>query len=830
MAESERLSTQRAPHHAAQILFFSITALCLAAVVFLAVSVARDLAELRSAKRDSVQWTLSQIEIEYLDFQMSLSNINSGSARDLADLRKDFDVFFSRIAIVSQGSLFGDARVESTFRDSTDVIREFLDRTAIVMDGADDRLIAQAPRILEETNRLRPTVRGLYVAGLGYFAEQSDQLRNRLATTMMELSGASGLLLVLLLILSLYSRATNQRLRIQSNALSSTNARMQTILSTSLDAVVVSNSKGRVIDFNEVAERIFGYSFEEAKGQSIGELIVPPALREAHEAGMKRMIETGNKKLVGAGHIQIEAKRSDGTIFPVELALESAETEDGQIIIAFLRDISARVQNEQELKSARDQALAGEKAKAEFLTVMSHEIRTPLNGLLGNLTLLGDTRMSREQKQYQGNMEISGRQLMEHVNSVLDVARFESGKMQVRKTSFHIGELLQEIVDGQSGRAESQQTAMSWRWEGRSASWIFSDRSHIENILLNLVSNAIKFTSGGRVDIEAELQNDTIEFRVIDTGIGISEADQKRIFEDFESAGSRTGGTGLGLGIATRLVSLLNGEMGVESDLGEGSVFWVRIPLQEVEAPEKVTLEAQKNAPLQGLRILLAEDNDMNAFVAEKMLEKEGHRVTVVPDGLLAVEAVRSESFDVVLMDINMPKMDGLSATQKIRAEISSANSLPILAFSANVLPEDKDRFLQNGMDGFIGKPIQIEELRSALEVVATGHVRPMMKGSSAPLPNNEAKDLMGDNYDAFLQRFIKEADELINWVKAGDTPHGEVEHRCHKLVSTAAMFGAEAFQTALRASEVGAKRGDEDMVLDNLVAVWMSTRDGLLS
>lgn len=829
MTHLDNIDPSRSHFKDAQFVFLIAASICIAIIISLAASVASDLRELRSAKRDSVQWTLSQVEIEFLDFLLTLEQATDAEEPAFAELRKDFDVLYSRISIISEGRIFSDVRLEQAFEAATTDILAFLDRTAPKMDSADATLEMQLPEILAESIALRPTVRSIYISGLNYFATQSDQLRARLSSTMLQLSGAAGFLLILLVILTLYSRATNQQLRMRTGALIRANDRMETVLSTSLDGVIVSDTEGRVVDFNEAAERIFGYKFEDIKGQLIGDLIVPEHLREAHTAGMARMAKTGKKKLVGQGHIQIEACRADGSLFPVELALESAQAEGGEIVIAFLRDISERVRNEEELRKARDLALAGEKAKADFLAVMSHEIRTPLNGLLGNLTLLGDTSLSNEQAQYQGNMEISGRQLMKHVNSVLDIARFESGKMPVRYTSFHLGELLQEIVDGQSSQAENNQTAMAWRWVGPEATWVSSDRNHIERILLNLVSNAIKFTKGGRVDIEAERQDEEVEFRVIDTGIGIAEEDQTRIFEDFESTGGGPGGTGLGLGIASRLTHLLQGEIGVESTLDEGSVFWFRIPLSDADAPEETTLEAQRTAPARGLHILLAEDNEMNAFVAQKMLEKEGHSVKIAEDGLQAIEAVKKSSFDVVLMDIHMPKLDGLAATKKIRADIKGAKNMPILAFSANVLPEDKDRFIQSGMDGFIGKPIQLDELRSALEAVTKGHMRPVMKATSAALATNEARDLLGEKYQTFLKRFIAEGDELVAWTETQPSSNEDIQQRCHKLVSTAAMFGAKAFQNALREAERAAKRAEGDAPdLSAVQEAWREARHGL--
>ena len=799
-------------------------------VVLLASSVARDLFELRSAKRDTVQWTLSQVEIEFLDLYAGLTSAireSQSGETDLISVRKDFDIFYSRIAIVSEAQLFTDAQIKDDFRTAIGEIQGFLDRTVTFIDGSDAQLLANLPQITSDAEALRGSVRSLFVTGLTFFAAESDELRSRLSNTILQLSGAAGIVLVLLGVLTLYSRAANQQLRSQSEALVSANARMQTILSTSLDGVIVSDVQGRVVDFNEAAEKIFGYKAEDAKGQLIANLVVPPELRDAHQKGMERMHRTGQKKLVGQGHIQINACRADGSIFPVELALQSAESDDGEIVIAFMRDISERVQAEEELRTARDQALAGEKAKADFLAVMSHEIRTPLNGLLGNLTLLGDTQMSGEQEQYRGNMEISGRLLMKHVNDVLDIARFESGKMPIRLTKFHLGELMQEILDGQSSRAENNQTAMAWNWIGAPVSWIRSDRNHIEQILLNLVGNAIKFTRGGRVDIEVEAHGDMVDFRVIDTGVGIAEEDQDRIFVDFESNGGGSG-TGLGLGIAKRLTTLLKGDIGVESTLGEGSVFWVSIPLEVVAEP---TLRPEKDAvaaPSRGLHILLAEDNEMNAFVAQKMLENEGHKVEIVEDGLLAIEAVTQTKYDVVLMDINMPRMDGLTATQRIRADIPEAKSLPILAFSANVLPEDKDRFMSNGMDGFIGKPILIEELRSALEAVTSGELRLQHQPEQPPSARNEARDLLGDNYDKFLARFMDEAQELVAWIIAGDTPASDVQHRCHKLVSTAAMFGATELKNALRVAETSAKRGESNMHLKDVIKAWEEARETL--
>lgn len=799
--------------------------------------VVADLRELRSAQSDTVQWTLSQVEIEYLDFNLSLQAALVSDNPDLALLRKDFDVFYSRHDIISNGTVFAAVRQEEPFNLALKEIKTFLDHNTAAIDDDDSALISALPALAQETEALRPSVRSLYVAGLGHFADASDQLRSRLSATLWELSAVTALLVVSLVALTAYSRATGAVSRARGRDLARANAHMQTILSTSLDGVIVSDSRGVVVDFNAAASTIFGYRPAEAIGQSIGDLIVPPALRKAHQAGMKRMVDTGEKKLVGKGRVRIDAMRKDGSIFPVELALQSGRGADGDILIAFLRDISAQVAAEEELTEARDQALAGEKAKAEFLTVMSHEIRTPLSGLLGNLSLLSSTALSSEQQQFQSNMEISGRQLLKHVNSILDIARFESGRLPIQEETFHIGELLQEIVDSQSAGAEQRNTAMSWTWIGEALDWVKTDKGHLEQIILNFVGNAVKFTQNGRVDIEMEQvglrgASPLVEIRVIDTGLGIEEADLERIFEEFETtnrAGGDTGSTGLGLPIARRLATLLGGEIGVESTPGQGSVFWLRLPIPEGHQP-KQNQGSPSVASAQSLHLLLVEDNEMNAFVVDKMLRAEGHTVVIASNGFEAIDWAKKSDFDGILMDINMPKLDGLEATKRIRAEVKRARKTPIFAFSANVLPEDTNRFRESGMDGFIGKPVQIDELRAALGTIAISPAKSETGPSGTGCSDSDARTMFGDQYDVFRERFLIEGDALSDWLETSPACVDELTQRCHRIASTAALFGAKDYHDALQAAETAGKSSGK-IPEDALVVIqkaWAQTREAL--
>jgi len=826
--------------------FLPLVLLCLPLLVLLGQEVYRDLKLLRSADTDTVQWTLSQVEIEYLDLLLTLEQAKLVGQPNLSAVRKDFDILYSRVDILRNGRLFAPMREINGFLKEITNVTAFLDQTTAIIDSSDDALQVAIPELLIQAKTLRPRIRSLFIQGLEYFAHQSDAQRSRVFATLTELAVVSVAVLIALGVLSLYSMYANAQTQERGRALARTNAHMQTILSTTQESIIVADAEGGVVDLNTAAETTFGYSLATVKGQCIGDLIVPPEDQDAHRAGLARLIRLGGNQLAGTERVRREAIRADGERVPIELALQTAKGADGDIIIAFARDISHQLDAETQLRKARDQALAGEKAKANFLAVMSHEIRTPLNGLLGNLTLVSNTRLDADQTTFVQNMEVSGRQLMHHVNSILDIAKFESGKTAVTHSIFHLGLFLQEIVDSQSGHAGRNHTTIEWEWLGPGLTWVKADQTILEQILLNLVGNAIKFTHAGRISIEIERLTPhefdaAVELRIIDSGIGISDEDQTRIFEDFETCDSTftqgSGGTGLGLGIAKRMVQLLGGTIGVESTPGEGSVFWLRLPFLPVTEPSDIGKDEKTKAANRSLSILVAEDIETNAFVARKLLERDGHRITIVKDGLSAVATAQSEVFDVILMDISMPKMDGLQATQEIRNGSPPFCDVPILAFSANVLPEQTDHFRASGMDGFIGKPLQMPELRRALQAVLDKAQAPNSGQTGNAVDENAtmAEDLLDQGeYDIFLGRFLAEGDALIGDLAKEPVERLGLDHIasiCHQVRSTASLFGSAEFALHLGQVERAAKLDDiaTCMVeIAQLPEIWALSRERL--
>jgi len=428
---------------------------------------------------------LSQTEVEFLEFEITLEASTRQLAPDLAGLRRAFDIFYSRIATLGEASIYAPVRDIPQFAINLRVLETYLNTTAATIDAQDADLIAALPRLAEQAAEVRTNVRRLSNAGLTYFATESDKRRDSIFATLSQLAIGVTLLTLALLFLALYlGRLNRQNIRRRREVIQASK-RMNVVTGTALDAVMVCDSDGVVLDFNAAAEQIFGYSSEEAIGRELGALIVPDHHRAAHDAGMQRMRDSGEKRVVGKGRIQLEAKRANGDLFPVEFAIQSADTDEGEIFIAFLRDISHRLAAEQELIEARDRARADEKAKADFLATMSHEIRTPLNGLLGNLTLMHDTELSQQQAGYVKNMETSGKLLMSHISDVLDITKYDAGKLTLRPVTMNISTLLQDIVDSQSGAALAQNTALDWQWTGPRVEWIEADKERIQHILMN---------------------------------------------------------------------------------------------------------------------------------------------------------------------------------------------------------------------------------------------------------------------------------------------------------------------------------------------------------
>ncbi len=819
-------------------------AIGLAGIVLLSSNVTRDLKLLNSASSDNVQWTLSQAEVEFLEFQMHLSESTTEPVPDLKVLRREFDIFYSRINTLGQASIYASLRDLPEFSRNLRIVQTFLDRSISAIDASDPDLILALPDLLERTNAVRPNVRKLANSGLNYFALDSDQRRSSISVTLTQLAaGVTFLMLVLVFLAAYLGRLNAQNVKRRAEAIEA-GARMNIVTDTALDAVIVSDAQGRILVFNAAAEQMFGHKSEDAIGSDLGQLIVPDHHLAAHEAGMQRVRTGGPRNVVGKGRIKLEAKRANGDIFPVEFAIQAASTDEGEIFIAFLRDISQRVLSERELVVARDRALAGEKAKTDFLATMSHEIRTPLNGLLGNLTLLRDTRLSAKQARYIKNMDTSGKLLMSHISDVLDITKYDAGKLRLRPVVMNFSDLLQDIIDNQSGAALANDTTLEWGWTGDRTDWIRADRDRIQHILMNVIGNAVKFTRNGRVLVNTEVANDPavgpiLQITVSDTGIGMDANLQAQIFDDFMTGDSSydrdVGGTGLGLGIAQRFVKALGGTITVESEKGKGSTFAIHLPIEPVAPPTAVQDQRATQANARPSDILLVEDNEINRVVAREMLLSAGHKVTEAHNGQIAVDLAQGHRFDLILMDISMPVLDGRGATRAIRTGTGASASTPIVALTANAMADEQEAFLSDGMNDILTKPLSREGLmRVIANQVVSGKQTSGAAGEGAGAVAfaylDDLRDTLGvDALAKLLARYATEVADTIAYLQ--DHAHHtteEIAQRAHRIAGSSAALGAVDLRAALIAVETAAKADDTAKMvqaIDQLPAVWSATR-----
>lgn len=525
-------------------------------------------------------------------------------------------------------------------------------------------------------------------------------------------------------------------------ALKESEEKFRTIFESFQDIYYRSDLKGRIQMISPSIRELGGYEPQELIGRAVTDFFTPQdhSRRPAFRA-MRELLRKGRLK-----NIEINLRRKDGievaSISNIRLLRDSQGRAYG--IEGVVRDITELKRASEEVMRAKELAEHSLRVKENFLANMSHEIRTPMNGIIGMIDLLDSTNLSPEQRDYVNILKESSETLLNILNDILDLSKIEAGKMQLRLRACSVRSIVEKVHHLFLPRAHKRGNQLRFRIDDSVPEYVLTDETRLVQILSNLVSNAIKFTEQGSIDILVRRINPqkkyiTLYFEVKDTGIGISTDDQRKLFHTFSQLDTSTkkaySGTGLGLAIAKQLVELMGGRIGVESQPGQGSRFYFTVRVKPHKAhTEKPSYTLEKSHMFECLRrhrprILVVDDNAINRKVAAEILQRAACRVDLAADAHSALQLVEEHSYELILMDIQMPEIDGIEAMQMMRTKYTQLP--PIVAMTAYAMPEDHQRFIQLGMDDYIAKPLRAQQL---LQKVVALVCQPNDKANPQPI------------------------------------------------------------------------------------------------
>ena len=814
----------------------------LGAMAYVFSKIDRELDRSSSVDSDNVTWTMAQVEVDTLKLQRAviIASDRPGDPQALDDLRLAFDIFYSRFNILSRSDRLLGLPINEALRDELWSEGAFIDRVTPIIDSDDATLAAAVPALREEMSDVTETVRANVVASLQSLMEVGDARRGELRRSLQVFAAASlgllGLMAGLSLVIILQNRAQGQRSATTERAVHNLRATIE----ASLDAVVITDFRGLVTDCNSAAENLFGRKRDECRGIRMSDMLGGDG-DDDPLATLYNKMRTNSPELQD-GRLQMLARHSSGRDMQVEVALAEAQGANGApMFIAFFRDITERLEREENLRKARNDALKGEEAKSRFLAVMSHEMRTPLNGLIAATELLQTSTDLSERQNWLSEIVLScGLAALDQVNNVLELTRLgseESASYQI--SDFSPLQVMRDLMLQNQPHATKRGNDLRFEEPSETLPRVHAPRQLFLRVLYNLVGNAIKFTDAGTVTLRmrGELVDDGRQLHMVidvtDTGIGIAEDNLERIFHNFETLDSSYArmreGTGLGLGIAKLSAEAMGGSIHVTSALGKGSTFTFEVTLPL--AKESTQTESAKNAAEEEpptLHILVVEDNPINSLLLTEMLRLRGHTVTNAVDGIEAIEKTADTRFDMILTDISMPRMDGVEATRRIRAE-GACRDIPIIGVTANASPDKVPEFLAAGMTDVLVKPVT----RSALMTIIANYSNGAGPKPAEPAPEapaqpsvlnpdvfHETVEEMGRDFvERIADRLLTETETLLPqldaFVLSGSL--AEAAKAAHKTAGAAAAIGLSGLHGALVRCEKAALANDAETAAQEL-------------
>lgn len=511
----------------------------------------------------------------------------------------------------------------------------------------------------------------------------------------------------------------------------STEQRYQAVVENAVEAIISINDKGIVQSLNRAAERLFQYSVDEVLGRNVS-MLMPEEEAGKHDQYLQHYLDTREAHIIGVGR-EVEARRKDGATFPAFLSVNKLEVGGEVSFTGLLRDISEQKEAETSLILAKNEAERANRAKSEFLSSMSHELRTPLNAVLGFAQMLEfnpDEPLTPTQQESVNLIKRGGNHLLTLVNEVLELAKIEAGRLDLSMETVDLIATIEECAVIANATATDRGIHLTNAVEDVTLPKVRADITRLKQVLLNLLSNAVKYNrDAGHITIDAaKIENDFVRISVTDTGIGLSEREKKKIFEPFERLGKQTEdieGTGIGLTITKQLIEMMDGDMGFESELGEGSVFWIELPISyDVERDHSNRQKSDVTQSYVGsignpdshYDILYVEDNKANAQLMVKVFDSiPNATLSVVSDARSGIQYAKDNHPHLIMMDINLPGMNGVEAT-KVLQRNKGTSHIPVIAISASIwrarngIAEDVEFF------EYVEKPFDLTEIRDIVD------------------------------------------------------------------------------------------------------------------
>ena len=590
----------------------------------------------------------------------------------------------------------------------------------------------------------------------------------------------------------------------------------RSLIESNIDALMTTDPSGVITDVNKQMEALTGCTRDELIGAPFKDYFTDPGRAEA---GIKRVLR---EKSVTDYELTARARDGKQTVVSYNATTFYDRNRKLQGVFAAARDVTERKRVEAELQQAKANAESASRTKSEFLASMSHEIRTPMNAIMGIADLLARTPLSAEQDRYVQIFRRAGDNLLNLINDILDLSKVEASQLELERTGFSLGDHLEKVVEMVSARADEKGLKLVYEIADGVSNDLVGDPTRLRQVLLNLLGNAIKFTEVGQVALRVAPDGDgavptALRFTVSDTGIGIAGETLGRVFERFTQADSSTtrrfGGSGLGLTISKRLVELMGGRIWVESEIGEGSVFAFSVPFEidvAADRPASAPTGIGDHSALAPLRILLAEDSPDNCTIIMAYLDSTPYELEIAETGELACRMFTTGRYDLVLMDRQMPVMDGLTATRTIRAweRAGGRSPTPIIALTASALKGDREKCLAAGCTAFLTKPIKQEVLLQAIRdhsLAAASAAEP----TPASLVVSPLNERIVAQIPAYLNTCREKAIAMLEALERVDFE--TVGHLGHHLRGSGGAFGFQAITDLGAALEGSAEREDAD-------------------